>query len=96
MQVQEKFNSHHWRHVPMKENPADIGSRGMVASELKDNYLWFHGPPFLLEPCKFWPLNIVEKQLTLDAQAEEKAIPVMSLILSRDQVGLIEQIFDND
>ena len=37
----------HWRNCPGKENPADIPSRGMSASELADTSLWLHGPEWL-------------------------------------------------
>ena len=44
-----------WRHVPSVENPADIGSRGMNASELKDVILWWEGPEWLKEGKEAWP-----------------------------------------
>ncbi len=37
----------HWRHCPGEENPADILSRGMTASELSVNHLWLNGPDWL-------------------------------------------------
>ena len=36
-----------WKHIDTTENPADIPSRGMLLSELKDSKLWWHGPFFL-------------------------------------------------
>ena len=36
-----------WRHCPGIENPADIGSRGCLASELVSSSLWWKGPAWL-------------------------------------------------
>ena len=38
-----------WFYVNTLENPADIPSRGALASEIVDNDLWWHGPAFLRE-----------------------------------------------
>ena len=42
-----------WNHCPGLENPADIGSRGKVASKLNSNQLWWRGPWWLSETN--WP-----------------------------------------
>ncbi|XP_073841382.1 uncharacterized protein [Musca autumnalis] len=47
-----------WRHVPSQLNPADIVSRGATASQLIENDLWLHGPPFLREDIECWPDEI--------------------------------------
>lgn len=33
-----------WRHVSMKENPADLVSRGIDAESISQSNLWWHGP----------------------------------------------------
>ena len=38
---------HDWGHCPGKDNPADIGSRGVLISELKNSSLWWSGPEWL-------------------------------------------------
>ncbi|XP_075154313.1 uncharacterized protein LOC142227952 [Haematobia irritans] len=45
-----------WRHVPSKQNPADIVSRGCLANELADT-IWFEGPNFLRQCENEWPNN---------------------------------------
>ncbi len=44
-----------WRWTDTKQNPADIPSTGESAQKLKDNKLWFQGPPFIQQDQKHWP-----------------------------------------
>ena len=44
-----------WRHCPGIENPADIGSRGCLASELVSSSLWWIGPAWLKSSPKNFP-----------------------------------------
>uniref|UniRef100_A0A0A9YQQ8 Pol polyprotein n=1 Tax=Lygus hesperus TaxID=30085 RepID=A0A0A9YQQ8_LYGHE len=44
-----------WRYVPTELNPADVASRGILASELISCELWWHGPQFLLYDTSQWP-----------------------------------------
>ena len=44
-----------WGHCPGKENPADIGSRGVLAAELVESQLWWKGPSWLSRPKEEWP-----------------------------------------
>ena len=37
-----------WKHVRGAENPADLGTRGMPLSQLRNSKLWWNGPTFLL------------------------------------------------
>ena len=49
-------------HCPGIENPADIGSRGQFASNLKSNRLWWKGPTWLSELASSWPRSEDEPQ----------------------------------
>lgn len=60
-------NRNQWWHVSSKENPADILSRGMTASELRFSRLWWYGPSWLLEDQPLWP-----NSLTADLKLPEK------------------------
>ena len=42
-------------YCPTEFNPADICSRGSMASKLVANQMWWNGPEFLLKSSEFWP-----------------------------------------
>ncbi|XP_055714187.1 uncharacterized protein LOC129808438 [Phlebotomus papatasi] len=44
-----------WRHVPTKQNAADVLSRGCKVLNLISNSLWWHGPSWLQEDGSQWP-----------------------------------------
>ena len=46
-EIQSQSNPEQWQYVETEENPADLCSRGLSASRLKDNTLWWRGPDFL-------------------------------------------------
>ncbi|KAH7712564.1 Pao retrotransposon peptidase family protein [Aphelenchoides avenae] len=52
--VRDKYNVQ-FRHVPTADNPADIVSRGIAASELQTCSKWWFGPPFLALDAVHWP-----------------------------------------
>ena len=66
MKVQE-HSGINWRHVPTKENPADLGSRG---AQVDDSKVWWQGPEWLSDKEK-WPTDIVTSR-TPESQAEAK------------------------
>ncbi|XP_017797028.1 PREDICTED: uncharacterized protein LOC108578252, partial [Habropoda laboriosa] len=46
-----------WHHVRSADNPADIVSRGIAVSALRDSDLWWHGPQWLSQNCDDWPAS---------------------------------------
>ncbi|GBN93867.1 hypothetical protein AVEN_91261-1 [Araneus ventricosus] len=50
-----------WRYIPTKENPADIGSRGVSPKVLPNCRLWWEGPTWLSSPDVDWPKQPVLK-----------------------------------
>ncbi|XP_059093162.1 uncharacterized protein LOC131888340 [Tigriopus californicus] len=54
--VLQNTTSSQWHFCPGEINPADLGSRGVSAHELKLSDLWWHGSPFLSLDKREWPL----------------------------------------
>lgn len=46
-----------WFHVKSNDNPADIISRGMLPSEIKNCTLWWQGPNWLKFSIDEWPIS---------------------------------------
>ena len=46
-QIHDVSDVTQWRHIAGVNNPADLASRGLSASNLVSSELWFKGPPFL-------------------------------------------------
>ena len=59
-----------WKHVPGKENPADVGSRGGKVKELSE--LWWNGPDWLSQP-ECWPVD-VRTSPTEETESEAKKV----------------------
>ncbi|MEW8544200.1 MAG: hypothetical protein AB2693_11760, partial [Candidatus Thiodiazotropha sp.] len=60
-EIQSSTDPEQWRYVPTSVNPADLLSRGMRASELKNSGTWWRGPDFLCKSEELWPSNIIDK-----------------------------------
>lgn len=44
IEIQSITDPKDWRHCPGKDNPDDLGTRGMAMECLKMEPLWWHGP----------------------------------------------------
>lgn len=69
-EIQTLYPARHWRHVRTHENPADLASRGVSASQLINNSLWFSGPEWLIHGKNQWPK--IHLPLPAKANLEER------------------------
>ncbi|XP_061391738.1 uncharacterized protein LOC133327189 [Musca vetustissima] len=65
--IQEKIGDV-WHHVPTKDNPADLATRGRTPSELKECELWWYGPSWLKHDKSEWPIGAVVPETTLESK----------------------------
>ena len=76
-----------WAYCPTGENPADLGSRGALASQLKENELWWLGPQWLIKKREDWP--VATEQLQTPASLLERKKPTSALeVETRSEVGV--------
>ena len=75
-----------WGHVPGVENPADLDSRGVTASHLKDSKLWWEGPEWLRKEKDQWPISI-DLESSQEIGAERKRANVL-IALEKEPNGV--------
>ena len=61
-----------WNFCPGIISPADIVSRGMLPSDLKQSNLWWNGPVFLREDESEWPQESGDLVFTNETQIESE------------------------
>jgi hypothetical protein len=54
-EIQRITDPEEWRHILGEENPADLPTRGLTASQLTESKLWIEGPEFLKSDESCWP-----------------------------------------
>ncbi|GFS83916.1 integrase catalytic domain-containing protein [Trichonephila clavipes] len=93
-EIIEVLPTKHWRHVPSKENPADIASRGIDPKCLPDCKLWWQGPPWLrLETSSWLKAESSCDEASDEVKAEQKSVSIFNLFThtSNDVIhGLFE------
>ena len=73
-----------WGHVGGKDNPADIGSRGVSALVLKDSKMWWEGPEWLRENEENWPKTLVLED-SKEIKEERKKMCVLSVVTEKSE-----------
>ncbi|XP_067040969.1 uncharacterized protein [Acropora muricata] len=59
-EIQSLTSSNQWRYVSTENNPADLATRGVIASGLACSEIWWQGPKFLKKPESEWPENLIQ------------------------------------
>ena len=85
-----KCDKESWNHCPGKENPADIGSRGMGAGKLKNSRIWWRGPEWLVKGKEFWPKNeCVERTDEVDVESKKNVAVLVGLEVKKCLIGSV-------
>ncbi|UYV82492.1 hypothetical protein LAZ67_21002516 [Cordylochernes scorpioides] len=88
--IRQNSNITDWRHVPGKENPADIPSRGASIPQLITTR-WWEGPVWLKKEEQIWTQS-VEKESIEEVNSElRKAVVTHFNIEKRDMLAKITQ-----
>ena len=85
-------NKEDWAYCSTEENPADLGSRGVLASQLKGNQLWWCGPAWLTKQPEDWPVT-TESFRTPESSIEEKK-SVTAMLTGKEIVTGISVVID--
>jgi len=67
-EIHDSSSPTQWCHVSTDQNPADLPTRGMSATELKGNKMWWKGLKFLSMPEDTWPKTEID--VTAEATLE--------------------------
>ncbi|XP_033250890.1 uncharacterized protein LOC117189926 isoform X3 [Drosophila miranda] len=89
-EIQEWSDDATWRHVPTKQNPADIVSRGCDVDEIVQS-IWVEGPSFLKEEEENWPKNAhFEHSDDLQLEKRKTAVGLTAAVRSSELLDVIE------
>ncbi|GFQ88827.1 integrase catalytic domain-containing protein [Trichonephila clavata] len=66
-----------WNHVSSNDNPADLISRGLNASDISSKQLWWYGPDFLKEELNVNPSDF--EMITSDSDYLKELKPLAEM-----------------
>ena len=84
-----------WVHCSTDENPADLGSRGALASQLREDDFWWLGPRWLKGQKKDWPVRREVFQ-TPECLLEAKKSTSALLVETKGEEGVAAVVPLND
>ena len=84
MEIQSLLDPSVWRHCPGPHNPADLPSRGLSVSQLRESELWWKGSSWLQELEKDWPKDLRSKSSNEPVQVERKSKAIGSCVVQNE------------
>ncbi|XP_065192575.1 uncharacterized protein LOC135823654 [Sycon ciliatum] len=76
-EIQRLSRPAQWQHVPGKENPADLPTRGLSAQQLVERGTWWSGPRFLSFGADQWPKKMIAVPSVLPCMQVSKVATAM-------------------
>jgi hypothetical protein len=90
-QIQEITVPSHWSHCKGVENPADLVTRGVTASDLLNSEMWLGGPGFLVESVSSkFDVNLDTLDADVPESVECENVSLTSVSTENDSVKFIE------
>ena len=83
LKLSDKAN---WGHCAGVCNPADLGSRGVLATTLKESRIWWHGPHWLSLEQSHWPTELLLE--TTDVGTERKKSTIVMKVSQEATLGM--------
>ncbi|GFT16781.1 integrase catalytic domain-containing protein [Trichonephila clavipes] len=87
--IQRRTQNCQWNHVSSNENPADLISRGLNASDISSKQIWWHGPDFLREELEANPIDF--ERITSDSDYLKELKPA-NVLLTSCKFSLIDDL----
>ena len=86
VEIRKKTELKQWKHVPGKENIADLPTRGCLPDELAENQQWLEGPDWLKKPkdewpLKSWPLETKEHKEEIESELKKNKPEVKECVM---------------
>ena len=81
IEIQSLLDPSVWRYCPGPQNPADLPTRGVSASQLRESHLWWKGPSWLQESEKDWPKDLRSKPSSEIVDPERKSTVCVSCVV---------------
>lgn len=83
-----------WNHIPGSLNPADLASRGCIASNFVKSELWKNGPSFLWKDESHWPkttnlIDVTTEQLELKKEIGQISLAIAVRLHCNDAIEII-------